>query len=99
MIRITRHGTQISASEGDFARLRDAFEARHHVRLPGFFADDLLALLDRDLTPANFQLSNDGGIARELALRETPAYFALLFLLNCPILFDAIARIIGLEGI
>jgi hypothetical protein len=97
VITISRHGTRIG--EADFGRLRDAYDARHHVRLPGFFADDLLALLDRDLTPPNFQLSDDGDIARELALRETPAFFAVMFLLNCPVLFDAIARIIGMDGI
>ena len=99
MITISRRGTEVTASDADFARLRETYDARHHVRLPGFFAGDLLSLLDRDLTPANFQTRNDGGIARELILGETPAYFAVMFLLNCPLLFDAIARIIGLDGL
>lgn len=99
MITISCRGTEVSASDADFARLRTTYDARHHVRLPGFFADDLLSLVERDLTAANFQTRNDGDIARELALSETPAYFAVLFLLNCPRLFHAIARIIGLDGI
>jgi len=99
VIRITRHGTEVAASEDAFGRLRDAYAARHHVRLPGFFADDLLSLVGRDLTAANFRISDHGRIARELALGETPAYLAVLFLLNCPILFEAMAHIIGTDGI
>lgn len=98
-MQLGRRGVRVDADDAQLASLAADFAASHHVRLPQFFADDLLRLITRDLADENFVVAEHGTIARELTLQQTRAVEALHFLMNSKPLFDVVARITGATSI
>ena len=71
MVRLTRHGTVITATSGDIEHDRRCFERDHAVRLFGLIDSDLLGLLQR-------QIELDGFLERvHDALPSRPVDLAL----------------------
>jgi hypothetical protein len=78
--------------------LRQAFVRDHVVRLPGFLSDDLLTLIHRHLAGGTFSMREDEGIARELCLEPSRALDLLLFVMNAPRLWEALADVTGIAA-
>jgi hypothetical protein len=80
--------------------LREQFDRRHAVVLPGLFGPVLLAEVQAALESAPFAARDYDGLAGELALEETvPLVARLLFVMNDPALFRAIEAITGIESL
>ena len=49
MVSLTRHGTVITATDGDIEHVRGCFERDHAVRLFGLIGSDLLEFVQRQI--------------------------------------------------
>jgi hypothetical protein len=88
------------ASDAELAALREQFDRRHAVVLPGLFGPALLAEVQGALESAPFAARDYDGLAGELALEESvPLVARLLFVMNDPALFRAIEAITGIESL
>ena len=95
MIQLTRVGTVCNASEEELQGLRQEFERRQCLLLPGFLEPQLLAFLRRRLDQDEFyeRLHNDTRL--ELCLKEEATHGLVHFLLNDPALFLLLQKITG----
>jgi hypothetical protein len=99
-----RHGSATSgvrvAPDAELAELRERFDSRHAVVLPGLFGPELLAEVQEALESAPFAARDYDGLAGELALEESvPLVARLLFLMNDPALYRAVEAITGIESL
>jgi hypothetical protein len=89
-------GSVRAAAVEELAALRAEFDARHVVVVPRLLGPGLLDEVRRELDRAPFEQRDYDGLAGELALDESvPLVARLLFLLNDPELFRAVAAITG----
>ena len=93
MIKVTKRGLLTQSTS--IAALREAFERQHYLRLPGFLAPEVLALVEPQLSTAEFFERIDDGAAatRELCMNTNSALGALLLLVNDEKLFELIQAI------
>jgi hypothetical protein len=101
VIRITRLGARRSGSPDDRDRLREEFERRHCVRLPGLLDPDLLQAVQREVERAAFYERVHEGIGanRELCMAHGTADGLLHVLLNAPELFRVIEEVTGCDPV
>ncbi|MGH9872170.1 MAG: 2OG-Fe(II) oxygenase [Pyrinomonadaceae bacterium] len=84
MIQVTRRGTEFSGSTEALEDLRAQFEQRHYFLLPGLVETGLLDLIQRQIDRGEFRERVHEHIDsnKELCLTASPAFGALLFLMN-----------------
>jgi hypothetical protein len=98
-VQITRVRTVVEGSDADFETLRQQFESRHHLVLPGLIEPDLLRTLQSRLEEASFFEKTNRNIGDELRVRPNAASSALQFLMNDPALFAVAERLTGCPAI
>lgn len=95
MIRLTRSGVEIDASDDQMAEARAQFDRVHCLRLTGFLDASLLHVVQRALAQAEFYDRTHDGIGVELCLSPGPLSAGLEFLWNSRGLFAAVDRLTG----
>lgn len=95
MIRLTRSGLVVSASDADLGRLRQQFDDEHVIRLRGLLDAEHLELVRRYLDELEFEHRVHPGIGTELCLPDGRAVRLIFYLVNDPAFFDLVGRLTG----
>ena len=96
-LQLTTRGAIADRESAD--RLASEFAARHCVRLPSLLAPSLLAHIQDALDAATFASRAHGAIASELCMAENSCLGTLHFLVNDPLVFAFVERVIGVRGL
>lgn len=99
MIRLAPAGLSGSLSEAEAQSLRDEFETRHCIRLPGLLAPRSVEMVRECLDDIPFTHRVHDTIGTEFCLPDSRAVRLLFFLVNDPALFAVIRRITGCSPI
>jgi 2OG-Fe(II) oxygenase superfamily len=94
-IRIAKSGVVAGGLEGCLDDLRRQFEGEHYVRLPELFEPGLLRFIQTEIERGEFYERVHDGIKsnKELCMKQSGAYGALLVFLNDEKLFQMIQSI------
>lgn len=95
LVRFSRTGLVVSATDADIERLREQFEREHVIRFRGLLDAEHVALVQRYLDEGDFAPREHPGIGTELCLRDGRAVRLLFFFANDPDLWDVIQRVTG----
>jgi hypothetical protein len=79
--------------------MRRSFDRAHVIRLPQFFAPDLLEFVRRSVREGTFVDRADEGLAREQCMEPNPALALLYLVANDAKLFDVVREISGCDHI
>jgi hypothetical protein len=83
----------VEVAPDSLASLQQTFATQHVVRLQRFLAPSLLSRVQKEVSDSIFELREDAGIARELCLQSGRAMQLLTFVMNAPLLLDAVRAI------
>lgn len=95
MIQIAPEGIVGSLSEAEVASLREEYDTRHCIKLPGLLAPGTLRMVRQFVDETPFVHRVHGTIGTEMCLPDSPAVRMLFFLVNDPALYAHVRRVTG----
>jgi 2OG-Fe(II) oxygenase superfamily len=99
LIRLTRAGVVVSATDENLEQLRLQFARDHYLVVPRLIDPELLDLVARRVEAASYQPFDHKGIALELCMDDADTVNLLDFLINRPKFLQLMERLMGIRHI